>query len=1203
MIAAGYEAHGITLASLLSPQIVNPMHHPICRSLLALFLGFIGTVLHAQETWQVRPSGVTNNLWSVAYATNQWVAVGEQGTILTSPDGISWTKRPSGFPTRWLVSVGYGAGIWIAVGEGGLVLTSPDAVVWTPRISGTTARLNGIAYGGARWIAVAESGELITSTDSANWTKLSPSTDRLRGLLYAYGQFVITGDNGLMRTTIDTTDYAANVLPGGFFVESVAYGRRAFVAVGEDGYAITSTDAVTWSSLASGTTSYLRGITFFNGQFIAVGTSGAILTTPAPGTAWTARTSGTTGVLTAVAASDAAVVAVGLDGIIVRSAPAAAAPVVTTSPRSLTDAVGSNVLFAVTATGSPPLAYRWFFNGQPLAGQTSDRLLLVDVQSAQAGSYSATVSNALGVANSAPATLQFVATTAPGPIVDPSFTPTLIMTGGVTAAVEQPDGKVIIGGSQFFVTPGVSPFALARLNVDGSVDPTFNPGVGLNAGGTVSQLLLQPDGRVLVAGAFQSINGLPRLNLARLNPDGSVDVTFAAASSATSLPITRIALQPDGKILVLSGTQLVRLTANGTSDNSFVGATTTDFGLLSNGTIAVLGGAAGVRRLNASGIVDDTAPLFSSSTFPDGRISKLVSSSNGVVFASANYVGSWDITVIARLDGGPNALRISLPSYRGRSPSTLLLAQGETAWVAIATLTSPSTTLAQIRRYKSNPRSDIPFYETPQSDSSFETRTGANGAINSLFPLRDGGVLASGSFTTFDGVARPNLVRLVAANAVEAQPPVIVAVSPEAASILPGTPLSLTVSAAGSGPLTYKWSTGVVDGQSGLTTVTLPTQLSGTYTATVTVSNRVGSVTSAPVRIVVAPSAPLLTGLPAAVSTHTGRTATLSVTAAGSAPFSYQWFQGSTPVGTGSTLTLRGVTATAAGAYTVVVTNNLGSTRSLPVQLTVDGSARLTNIATRAGTGPGENTLTAGFVITGAATKTVLVRGIGPGLSAFGLTGLLPNPKLTLFDATGKTIATNDDFLSSATPNGLVPAVSAFPLSNSRDAALVSPLPSGSYTVQLTDSGAGSGVALVEVYEADDNSNRIVNLSSRAFVGTGASIAIGGISVQGEKPRQFLIRGIGPTLRAFGVNGALGDPVLTLTTALGTIVATNDDWGSATNAFEIITTSATVGAFALPPGSKDSALLISLAPGNYTALIAGANDTTGIALVEVYEVP
>ena len=1189
------------------------------KSLLALvtftLVALTTASTRAQEQWLSRTSDVTNNLWSVAHGgspTAQWVAVGEQGTILTSPDGINWTKRPSGFPTRWLVSVGYGAGVWIAVGEGGLVLTSPDALVWTPRTSGTTARLNGVAYGGGRWIAVAESGELITSTDSVTWTKLSPSTDRLRGLLYAYGQFVITGDNGLMRTTIDTTDYAANVLPGGFFVESVAYGRRAFVAVGEDGYAITSTDAVTWSSLASGTAAYLRGITFFNGQFIAVGTGGAILTTPAPGTAWTARTSGTTGVLTAVAASDAAVVAVGLDGIIVRSAPAAAAPVVTTSPRSLTDAVGSNVLFAVTATGSPPLAYRWFFNGQPLAGQTSDRLLLVDVQSAQAGSYSATVSNALGIANSAPATLQFVATTAPGPIVDPSFAPTLIMTGGATAAVEQPDGKVIIGGSQFFVTPGVSPFALARLNVDGSLDPTFNPGVGLNAGGTVSQLLLQPDGRVLVAGAFQSINGLARLNLARLNADGSVDTAFTPASGTSETLKGNIALQSDGKILVLNGEGLLRLNNDGSIDTGFLGKDTffgfngfftkrmSSFALLTNGKILVAGGVAydSLRRLDSGGAPDRDFQESPSSGL--GYLASLFPILDGEALVSTGYqstgISRYEVRNLksdAR-DYTTGSKIFLQGSYGIEAPETSLLAVDRRGDV-LRSVTKIVRGIASgtIRRYKSE----------GAIDTSFDTRGGANGTITTIFPLRDGRVLVAGSFTTFDGVARPNLARLVAANAPETQAPVIVSVSPEATSVLPGTPVSLSVSAAGAGPLTYKWNEVIPTADSGKSVVSVPTNIAGTYTATVTVSNRVGSVTSAPVRIVVAPSVPLLTGLPATLTTPTGRTATLSVTAAGNAPFSYQWFRGSTPVGTGSTLTLKAVTASAAGDYTVVVTNNLGSTRSLPVQLTVDGGARLTNIATRAGTGPGENTLTAGFVITGAATKTVLVRGIGPGLSAFGLTGLLPNPKLTLFDAAGKTIAANDDFVSSATPNGLVAAVSAFPLSNSRDAALVSPLPSGSYTVQLTDSGAGSGVALVEVYEADDNANRIVNLSSRAFVGTGASIAIGGISVQGEKPRQFLIRGIGPALRAFGVNGALGDPVLTLTTALGTIVATNDDWGSATNAFEIIATSATVGAFALPSGSKDAVLLISLAPGNYTALISGGNDTTGIALVEVYEVP
>jgi hypothetical protein len=155
----------------------------------------------------------------------------------------------------------------------------------------------------------------------------------------------------------------------------------------------------------------------------------------------------------------------------------------------------------------------------------------------------------------------------------------------------------------------------------------------------------------------------------------------------------------------------------------------------------------------------------------------------------------------------------------------------------------------------------------------------------------------------------------------------------------------------------------------------------------------------------------------------------------------------------------------------------------------------------------------------------------------------------------------------------------------------------------MTDTSARSGVGLLEVYRAEGSQSRLVNLSSRGFVGTGASIAIAGIAVAGEQPRRFLIRGVGPALRSFGVDDVLGDPVLTLTTALGATVATNDNWGAASTAADIITTSATVGAFALPSGSKDAVLLISLAPGTYTALIGRANDATGIALVEVYEVP
>jgi len=297
-------------------------------------------------------------------------------------------------------------------------------------------------------------------------------------------------------------------------------------------------------------------------------------------------------------------------------------------------------------------------------------------------------------------------------------------------------------------------------------------------------------------------------------------------------------------------------------------------------------------------------------------------------------------------------------------------------------------------------------------------------------------------------------------------------------------------------------------------------------------------------------------------------------------------------------------------AYITVATNTQGVFRfalsnlnlaPLPVEPPT-GTARLTNISLRASAGTGDTTLIAGFVVSGTAGKRVLVRGVGPGLAAFELSGLLPDPRVTVFDSAGRSVASNDDYDNLLTPSGLVAGVGAFPLTNRSDAALVVTLAPGSYTTQIADAANRTGVALIEVYEADDTASRISNLSGRTFVGTGANVAICGIAVQGDKPRQFLIRGIGPALTGFGVSGVLVDPLLTLTSAAGATVATNNDWESAGNAANLSAAAAKLGAFALTRGSKDSAVLISLAPGNYTGLIAGADGTTGIALLEVYEV-
>jgi len=731
----------------------------------------------------------------------------------------------------------------------------------------------------------------------------------------------------------------------------------------------------------------------------------------------------------------------------------------------------------------------------------------------------------------------------------------------------------------------------------------------------VSQIVLQSDGRVLLAGAFRTFNNLVRPNLVRLNSDGSIDATFNPVAVATSNPHPRLSLQPDGKILLLSGTQLLRLDPDGGLDPSFAAPSAStlpvSFALLNDGRILFCSSSS-IQRLNKNGAVDpayvsifkptDAVPLREIQGSPDGRVFYQLQ------FLSTNAASLVSIVSIGRLtaEGLPD---FSWPNDERRSRSrtiTRVSSADSSGYVFVANNVfenTPGRIVRSLARYQPNGSVDSTYDHQIHPNAGLTAlRMEPNGDITGIYPLRDGRALVTGQFTEFDGVRRSNLVRLMATTTVS-QTPTIVSLTPDSANVAPGSTLSISVTAAGSGPLTYTWNNVIPSIDSGKTTVSIPTTISGTYTATVMVSNRAGSVTSAPIRIVVAPSAPVLTTTPGSLTVTAGRSAVLTAAAAGSAPFTYQWYRGTTPVGTGTTLTLNPVITADAGDYTVVVTNSLGSTRSSVAKLTVDGLARLANISTRAGTGPGDSTLIAGFVISGASAKRVLIRGIGPGLSAFGLGGLLPNPQLTLYDGDKRIIATNDDFDRVTTPNGLAPGVSGFPLSNPTDAALVATLAPGNYTVQVTDIAARSGVALVEVYEADTNANRISSLSSRAFVGAGSALGICGITVQGEIPRQFLIRAVGPTLRDFNVGNTLADPFLTLTTALGSPVATNDNWGSAGNTSQISAATVAAGAFALPADSRDSVLLITLAPGNYTALVSGVNDATGIAIIEVYEMP
>jgi hypothetical protein len=275
--------------------------------------------------------------------------------------------------------------------------------------------------------------------------------------------------------------------------------------------------------------------------------------------------------------------------------------------------------------------------------------------------------------------------------------------------------------------------------------------------------------------------------------------------------------------------------------------------------------------------------------------------------------------------------------------------------------------------------------------------------------------------------------------------------------------------------------------------------------------------------------------------------------------------------------------------------------RRLAREQSAPPSARIVNLATRTLVGGTAGTPIAGFVLQGSAVKRMLVRAVGPGLAAFGVPGTLPDPSLSLVLG-GASVIGNDSWDPLDAP--VFSAAGAFPLpAGSRDAALVSPLAPGGYTTPVGD-GGGRGIVLLEVYDAEITSSgsRLVNASTRAHVGRDAEVLIPGFVIQGDGVVRLLLRAAGPGLAPFGVADTLSDPELTLFSDRLAIAA-NDNWGASPDLAEITTVSRRLGAFDLPPQSRDAALLVSLRAGTYTAHVSGVGGATGTALVEVYLLP
>ncbi|HEY1765655.1 MAG TPA: immunoglobulin domain-containing protein [Opitutaceae bacterium] len=361
-----------------------------------------------------------------------------------------------------------------------------------------------------------------------------------------------------------------------------------------------------------------------------------------------------------------------------------------------------------------------------------------------------------------------------------------------------------------------------------------------------------------------------------------------------------------------------------------------------------------------------------------------------------------------------------------------------------------------------------------------------------------------------------------------------------------------------------------------------------------------------------ASAAPTFTVQPISV-TVAGGTVALQAVANNSPTYQWMW-NGTTPVAgaTSSTLVLTNAAAHV-GTYTCVATNSGGSSTSNAATVAVQSTnniGRLVNISCRSTVGTGANILIAGFAIGGAGTsgtESLLIRGSGPALAGFGVSGTLPDPQMQVFSGSD-VLGSNSAWGGDGSISSAAAQVGAFAWSDtsSHDTALLETLSDGPYTVQIAGESGDTGVALAEVYDTTPAGSftpakpRIVNISARVNVGTGGNILIAGFAIGGSTARTVLIRASGPALNAFGVTGTLPDPELQLFSG-SNVLDSNTAWGGSTS---IVNAAAQVGAFAWSSASSnDSAILITLPPGAYTAQVSGASGDTGISLVEVYEVP
>jgi subtilisin family serine protease len=437
-------------------------------------------------------------------------------------------------------------------------------------------------------------------------------------------------------------------------------------------------------------------------------------------------------------------------------------------------------------------------------------------------------------------------------------------------------------------------------------------------------------------------------------------------------------------------------------------------------------------------------------------------------------------------------------------------------------------------------------------------------------------------------------------------------VQPASQTVAVEDKVTFVAGAVGTAPLSYQW---YYNGQpiSGATAATYRIDLvyhvnAGKYSVKAT--NSTGSITSNDATLTLSTPlvAPTVLTPPVAQTVFNGSAATLSVVANGSAPFTYQWLRNGTPIvgATSATLVLGNLKLTDSGQYSVTITNFGGSVTSSAATITVNSISRISNLSVLTPISSAGDNFTLGYVVGGAGTsgnKPLIIRAAGPALGALGVGGTLDDPKIELYAGSNKT-GENDNWGGGTDLIAAFTSVGAFPFSSgtSKDAASLASLTTRDNSVKVSAAGTGTGLVIAEVYDSSPDATffsstpRLLNVSVLKAIGDGLTV---GFTVAGSTPKKVLIRAVGPTLGDFGVAGTVSDPKLVLFKGSDKIDE-NDNWGGTT---ALSSAFVSVGGFNLPVTSKDAALLATLQPGGYSVQVSGVNGSTGVVLVEVYEVP